>query len=108
MSTLKMTPRENQVLETVLAILKRELSPARIILFGSRAEGRSTAGSDFDLAVDVSKPERAYEINETVNESVGLYKVDIVYLPNVAPDFRELVIKTGKVIYERKTKTRAA
>ena len=100
-----MTPRERQVLEATLAILKKELDPPRIILFGSRAEGRHTPGSDFDLAVDVARPDfgRAYEIREAVNESIGLYKADIVYLPNVDPDFRNLVLKTGKVVYERKT-----
>jgi len=98
----RMTPRENQVLETALAILKKELDPSKIILFGSRAEGRSVPGSDFDLAVDSPKPERAREIKEAVNESVGLFKVDIVYLPNIEPDFRSLVLKTGKIVYERK------
>ena len=101
MTAVAMTLREKQVLQTALAILKKEINPARIILFGSRAAGRPAPGSDFDLAVDAPKPERAYEIKESVNDSVGLYKVDIVYLPNMEPDFRDLVIKTGKVIYER-------
>jgi len=73
----KMTPRENQVLQTALAILKKEINPSRVILFGSRADGRPAPGFDFDLAVD------------------------IVYLPNVERDFRDLVLKTGKVVYER-------
>ena len=52
MAAAKMTPRENQVLQTALAILKKEINPPRVILFGSRAEGRPAPGSDFDLAVD--------------------------------------------------------
>lgn len=100
----EMTAREREVLETALSVLKNELNPQRIILFGSRAEGRHKPGSDFDLAVDAPRPDdRAYRIFETVNDSVGLYSVDIVYLPNVEPDFRNLIIKTGKVIYERQT-----
>ena len=103
MSALNMTARETEVLETALSILKMELDPPRILLFGSRAEGRHHPGSDFDLAVDAPKPSgRAYQIHEAVNDSVGLYTVDIVYLPNVEPDFRNLILKTGKVIYERK------
>ena len=102
MATAEMTARENEVLETALSILKKELDPRRIILFGSRAEGRHKPGSDFDLAVDVPKPaDRSYRILETVNDSVGLYTVDVVYLPNVEPGFRNLILKTGKVIYER-------
>ncbi len=103
MLAVEMTARENEVLEAALSILKRELDPKRIVLFGSRAEGRHTPGSDFDLAVDTPRPaERAYQIHETVNDSVGLYTIDIVYLPNVEPDFRNLILKTGKVVYERK------
>ena len=102
---MQMTPRENQVLEAMLNILKKELNPRKIVLFGSRAEGRHAPGSDFDLAVDADQPDRgrACEIREVVNESIGLYKADIVYLPNVDPDFRRLVLNTGKVVYERKT-----
>ena len=99
-----MTAREHQVLEAALSILKKELDPERIILFGSRVEGRHRPGSDFDLAVDTPKPTgRAYQILENVNDSVGLYTVDVVYLPNVGPDFRNLILKTGKVVYERQT-----
>ena len=98
-----MTPRESEVLETALAILRQELNPRQIILFGSRAEGRHVPASDFDLAVDLPRPDagRAYEIRERVNDSVGLYNVDIVYLPSVDPDFRRLVLDSGKVVYER-------
>ena len=103
MSMADMTSRENEVLETAVSILRRELDPQRIILFGSRAEGHHDPGSDFDLAIDGPKPvDRAHQIHEAVNDSVGLYSVDIIYLPNVDPDFRNLVMKTGKVIYERK------
>ena len=103
MPAIEMTARENEVLQTALAILKRELDPQRIILFGSRAEGTHSPGSDFDLAVDAPKPlDRTYQIRETVNDSVGLYSVDIVYLPGVEAEFRNLILKTGKVVYERK------
>ena len=105
MPAKEMTPRESQVLVTALTILKKELDPGQIILFGSRAEGRHVPGSDFDLAVDVARPDcgQAAEIEEAVNESIGLYKADIVYLPDADPDFRNLVLKTGRVVYERKT-----
>ena len=103
MSTVGMTSRETEVLEAALSILKRELDPKRIILFGSRAEGRHTPGSDFDIAVDVPKPaDKAYRIHESINDAAGLYTIDIVYLPNAAPDFQKLILNTGKVLYERK------
>lgn len=104
MSTLEMSARESEVLEKAVAILKSELDPKRILLFGSRAEGRHVPASDFDLAVDVMKPAdgRAYQIREAINDVIGLYKADIVYLPNADAGFRDLILTTGKVVYERK------
>ena len=95
---------ESEVLQTAVAILKEELNPKRIILFGSRAEGRYVRASDFDLAVDAMKPSdgRVYQIRETIDNAIGLYRADIVYLPNVDPEFRDLILTTGKVVYERK------
>jgi predicted nucleotidyltransferase len=98
-----MTTRETEVLETAIRILQKQLNPSRIILFGSRANGRSADGSDFDLAIDAPRPVFSVEreIKDAVNESVGLYKVDIVYLPNIDPDFRALILHEGKVVYEK-------
>jgi len=98
-----MSTRESQVLQTAIDILQAELHPKRILLFGSRAEGRNAQASDFDLAVDSMKPAdgRAYQIHEAIDNAIGLYRADIVYLPNVDPEFRDLILSTGKVVYER-------
>ncbi len=99
-----MTDRENEVLKTTLGIIKKRLMPERVYLFGSRAKGRALKGSDFDIAVDSKRPEPRTErrLLEEVNDSSGLYKVDIVYLQSVDRNLREIILKTGKVIYERK------
>ena len=91
-------------MQKAVAILEKELNPKRIILFGSRAEGRYVRASDFDLAVDAMKPSdgRAYQIREAINDAIGLYRADIVYLANVDTEFRDLILNTGKVVYERK------
>jgi predicted nucleotidyltransferase len=103
MSIPEFSTRETEVLRKAVTLLKEALDPKRIILFGSRAEGRHVGASDFDLAVDTKKPAdgKAWEIQETVNDAIGLYKADIVYLPNVDPEFRSLVLASGKVVYER-------
>lgn len=95
------SPREKEVLKKVEDILVRELSPSKIILFGSRAKGTQTRGSDFDLAVDAPSPRQDVEwkIKDEIEEARGLYKVDVVYLGNVEDDFRSLIMRTGKVIY---------
>ncbi len=101
--SIPMTDREKEVLQIAVSIVQKEMNPAKIILFGSRAEGRGTPESDFDLAIDCDPPNftRRREIAEALDEAVGLYEVDLVYLPAVEPDFRELIQKKGKVVYER-------
>ena len=97
------TKRQEKILERATRILKEYLKPARIILFGSRGKGQFHPGSDFDLAVDKERPGIRTErkIREELEEVAGLYHVDIVYLPEVDGGFKNLIVKTGKVIYER-------
>ena len=49
-----------------------------------------------------------WQVAEAVDEAIGLYEADIVYLKALAPSFRELIVKTGKIIYEREEKRSAA
>jgi len=94
---------ENQVLNKAIDVLARELNPGKILLFGSRAKGKNSKNADFDIAVDVVKPDitKEREIAEKIDEIAGLYCVDIVYLYSVENDFRKIIMKTGKVVYER-------
>ncbi len=95
--------REKQVLNGILSILRKELAPRRILLFGSRAKGRAHHGSDFDIAVDARTPRSAKKssIAEKIDKIAGLYRVDVVFLRQVSKDFRNIVQKTGEVLYER-------
>ncbi len=101
--SMQSTKRELALLEGIVQILIKTLDPEKIILFGSRSKGTAAHGSDFDIAVDQSRPSFAQEkiIEEKVDEIAGLYKVDIIYLQNVDEDFRRIVYQTGKVVYER-------
>lgn len=96
--------REVKILETIVSILKKYLSPGKIILFGSRGKGKFYRNSDFDIAVDKERPDIRIQrrISEEIDNIAGLYKVDIVYLENVDETFKDLIIRTGKVIYERR------
>lgn len=44
------------LLQEMTAVIVEAVSPARIILFGSRARGQSEAGSDVDLMVVKDRP----------------------------------------------------
>ena len=97
---MKTKQREKEVLEKSLAILVGELAPKKIYLFGSRAKERAQAASDFDFGLDCAPPTVAKkrEIREKLEKVAGLYTIDLIFLSEVEAGFRDLVLKTGKVI----------
>lgn len=104
MMTEDIIQRENEILNKVVEILKKYISPNKIILFGSRAKQRFCRHSDFDIAVDKEKLDIRTErtINEEIEKISGLYKVDIVFLNSVDNSFKNIILKTGEIIYERR------
>lgn len=96
-----MTSREKEITKKVVDILKKQLKPRKIILFGSRAKGTHGHGSDFDFAVDLKRPDvkKEAEIKDAIGAVSRLYSVDVIYLKSVDPGFRTVVRSTGKVVY---------
>lgn len=98
--------RETEILNNILEVLKTYLSPAKIILFGSRAEGKFYKHSDFDIAVEVNEKidaRKRRKIRNEIEKISGLYKVDIVYLSSVEEDFKNIILETGKIIYAKES-----
>ena len=89
-------------IDTLTKVLKKE-GATRIILFGSRAKEYATKYSDIDIAVDLSLDYRAKrKLKEKIDLKSGLYSVDLVFLPDVGPDFAKQIEKEGRVLYEKK------
>ena len=84
----------NRIRELVLGELRDRR--VRVYLFGSRASGHDTPGSDVDIAVEgIEDPRVIFRIRELLEESTIPYKVDVVDLGTVDPEFREFVRSTG-------------
>jgi len=85
--------------------LRKDIKPKRVILFGSRAAGKYNPGSDFDIALDGKKIDvrRMRELKEKLEEVSGLHKVDIIFLGSVDREFKNIILKRGKILYERRT-----
>jgi uncharacterized protein len=90
--------------EELISILKAHLSGRRVWAFGSRAKGhRVKRYSDLDLLIDgdsLSFREAAL-LEEALDESRLPFKVDVVQMPVLAPEFRariepELVLIQGR------------
>lgn len=105
MTVKNISLREREVLKGVVDVLKKHLDPGQIILFGSRAKREYNSNSDFDLAVDKERTDIRLrrKVKEDIEKISGLYSVDIIFLNSVDQAFKEIVLKTGKVIYERRS-----
>lgn len=87
---------KNIVEETV------KYNPKKIILFGSRARGDAKPNSDIDIALEIDLDFRQKrKLKERLEEISGLYTVDLVFLDQINPEFRQKILSEGKVVYEK-------
>ena len=98
-----MSPREKEILDETVDVIKRYLKPKRIWLFGSRAKNKAAPTSDFDFAVETNQKDKRIrrKVKGFAEVISGLYKIDIVYFDDIEKEFSELIQKTGKVLYEK-------
>jgi uncharacterized protein len=98
-----MTKREVEIIEGVKMILRQNLNPDKIYLFGSRAKRTNTPHADFDFALSGKNPgwEKMRQVQAQIEELSGLYKVDLVFLDEVDQDFKKIIFQSSEVLYER-------
>ena len=103
MKTIKYKKREKEVLDKIVLLLKEKLNPGLIILFGSRAGEKYSTGSDFDIALDGDKIDvrEMRKLKEKLEEISGLYRVDLIFLESVDSEFKNIIIRRGKILYGR-------
>ena len=94
--------KTQELINTIINIVREHLHPKRIILFGSRAKGKEKEYSDFDIAVEGVEMDIRKErlLKEALDEKMGIYTVEVIDLDKVDEGFKKLVLKTGKSIYE--------
>ncbi len=90
-------------LNKILDLIIEEFKPKRVILYGSKGKNIYSYNSDYDIAVNVSKVNfrTKRKILERIEEIIGLHKINLIYLNEVDKDFTNIILKTGKIIYER-------
>ena len=82
----------------------QQLSPERIILFGSRACGDAEARSDYDIAVDApDAPEAAWTrlVLDTRELPDSLLRIDLVRYDTASAELRGNIDKEGISLYGR-------
>ncbi|HUD21459.1 MAG TPA: amidophosphoribosyltransferase [Acidobacteriaceae bacterium] len=79
-------------LAIVLSILRARIPDRAVWVFGSRANGNARRRSDLDLAVDGDEPlplRLRSELAEDFDQSDLPYRVDVVDLASITPEFRK-------------------
>ncbi|MFN3871649.1 MAG: type VII toxin-antitoxin system MntA family adenylyltransferase antitoxin [Ignavibacterium sp.] len=93
-------------LNRIKNIIIKECNPKRIILFGSRSKGNFSEFSDYDIAIETDKLSfrNFRKLKEKINDAIGLHSVDIVLFNDVDKKFQKIILETGKVVYEKRSK----
>lgn len=86
---------DEKQLVLVTSILKKNLPPCRVQVFGSRAHGKNLKPfSDLDLAIILDVPltiRQLRQLNEAFSNSVLPFRVDIVECLLVSDSFRKII-----------------
>ena len=89
---------EGEIHGAILSILKRHIRSAnlRVFLFGSRATGRATPRSDYDVAVDTGRPvdwSVMARIRSDLEDSDLPVRVDVVDFSTCSPAFKAVALE---------------
>ena len=84
--------------DMLLTIIGKYLSGCKVYLFGSRANGTCSKGSDIDIALDNGRVLELFvlgNIREKIEESTIPFFVDIVDYHAVSNKMKERILKEG-------------
>jgi uncharacterized protein len=95
-----------QSIERLVELGIRTMHPSKVILFGSRARGDATPGSDYDLAF-VFSPDRsgtwARFVADLSDSPVTLLPTDLVDWNQAPPSLKDRIVRDGMTLYEEPT-----
>lgn len=94
----------DSVIADICRVFRKHTNIEKVLIFGSRAKGNYSEGSDIDLAVignDISF-NQLMDINVQMEDLGMLYKVDVVdYNKNINTPIAEHIMRTGLTFYSR-------
>lgn len=90
-----------KTINKIIAELKKRKQIKKAVIFGSRARGDYKYNSDIDIAI-YSDSEIDGSLYSDIDEAVGIYKVNLIYIKNLKDaKLRENIERDGIVIYKR-------
>ncbi len=94
----------SEIIRSAVEIIRRRM-PAkityRIFLFGSRAVGRATERSDYDIGIEADEALPVgliLEMEEELDGLPDLHKIDVVDFHQVSEEFRQVAKQQIKVL----------
>ena len=97
-----LTLAEDKNIAAIIRIITEHIRPSCIILFGSRARGTAHRYSDYDVAIAGADMDHRTErrLKEALDEGLGIFTVDLTNLDRAEPEFKEIVMQDGVIVYE--------
>lgn len=98
MNTVKL----DKTLTYVVSEARKQLSPRRILLYGSRARGDARERSDYDIAVDCPVLDEQAWARFVLNLSENaptLHHIDVVRLQEISKSLYAEIVETGVILY---------
>jgi predicted nucleotidyltransferase len=82
--------------------IREFVQPEKIILFGSRTHGTAHRYSDYDIAVSGVNMDHRTErqLKQALDDRLGVFTVDLIFIDKVDKQFRDMILKSGEVVYE--------
>ncbi|ARC83465.1 nucleotidyltransferase domain protein [Clostridium argentinense CDC 2741] len=88
-----------KVYESLIKYFRDNSKIQKVILFGSRAKGTETINSDIDICIECTKENRG-TIVEEINDIIGIYSCDIVFLDSLNEEIKKQIFRDGIIIYD--------
>ena len=95
-----MTGIDEKEKNKIIGVIQGLIPKAKIYLYGSRARGTYTQGSDIDIALDIGKKIPRIdvgEIRDMLNASNMIYKFDVVDLHAIPEEMKKNILQEGIV-----------
>jgi len=90
-------------IETIKSLIVEEIDPKKVVLFGSTVKKHKKRGYDIDIFVQIDRIERRRKrvLKELIDESSGIYTVDLLFSCDLSEEFKDIIKEKGVVLYEK-------
>lgn len=90
-----------KVYKKLINYFKNNSDIEKVIIFGSRAKETENVNSDIDLCIGYMGKSKG-TIVEEINDIIGVYSCDIVFLNSLNQDIENQIARDGIKIYSKK------